>query len=135
MHPTSALDHGKSAMTLLEMTVVILVLFSLVSILFIGARAWKAGSDRAACIVQIRTVQQGVRSYASTKNITPGTTVNGLSALIIGTGKFVEKNPVCPGGGTYTFTTANVIPTIGALYMACSLSASDGHEPDNIADW
>lgn len=34
----------KSGMTLLELTVVILVLLSLISILFIGARAWKKGS-------------------------------------------------------------------------------------------
>ena len=44
-------------MTLLELTVVILVLLSLISILFIGARAWKKGSDRAGCIMQIRNVQ------------------------------------------------------------------------------
>ncbi len=36
----------KSGMTLLELTVVILVLLSLIGILFIGARAWKRGSDR-----------------------------------------------------------------------------------------
>ena len=43
-----------SGMTLLELTVVILVLLSLISILFIGARAWKKGSDRAASILTIR---------------------------------------------------------------------------------
>ena len=37
----------KAGMTLLELTVVILVLLSLISILFVGARAWKKGSDRA----------------------------------------------------------------------------------------
>ena len=49
-------------MTLLELTVVILVLLSLISVLFIGARAWKKGSDRAACILNIRNFQQAVRS-------------------------------------------------------------------------
>ena len=53
----------KSGMTLLELTVVILVLLSLISILFIGARAWKKGSDRAGCIMNIRNVQQGMRSF------------------------------------------------------------------------
>ena len=38
---------AKSGMTLIELTVVILVLLSLISILFVGARAWKKGSDRA----------------------------------------------------------------------------------------
>ena len=53
----------KSGMTLIELTVVILVLLSLISILFVGARAWKKGSDRAGCIMNIRNVQQGVRSF------------------------------------------------------------------------
>ena len=41
-------------MTLLELTVIILVLLSLITILFVGAKAWKRGSDRAACILQHR---------------------------------------------------------------------------------
>lgn len=41
-----------TAMTLLELTVVIMVLLSLISILFIGARAWKRGSDRTGCILK-----------------------------------------------------------------------------------
>ena len=53
----------KAGMTLLELTVVILVLLSLISILFIGARAWKKGSDRAANILNIRNVQQAVRAH------------------------------------------------------------------------
>jgi prepilin-type N-terminal cleavage/methylation domain-containing protein len=44
----------KTGMTLLELTIVILVLLTLVSILFIGARAWKKGSDRAANIMNLR---------------------------------------------------------------------------------
>ena len=43
----------KAGMTLLELTVVILVLLSLISILFVGARAWKKGSDRSANIMNI----------------------------------------------------------------------------------
>jgi type II secretory pathway pseudopilin PulG len=50
-------------MTLLELTVVILVLLSLITILFIGAQAWKRGSDRAICIINIQNVQKGVRGY------------------------------------------------------------------------
>ena len=41
----------KAGMTLLELTVVILVLLSLITILFVGARAWKRGSDRSANIM------------------------------------------------------------------------------------
>jgi len=58
----------KSGMTLLELTVVILVLLSLIAILFVGARAWKRGSDRAGCIMNIRNVQQAARGHMNMTN-------------------------------------------------------------------
>jgi len=121
-------------MTLLELTVVILVLLSLISILFIGARAWKKGSDRAGCIMQIRNVQQAVRSYANMNNVNAGSTVTGLSGLVIGTGKFVEKTPACPGGGSYTGLT-DTVPAVGTLYMTCSLATTESHVPGSYNDW
>jgi type II secretory pathway pseudopilin PulG len=124
----------KAGMTLLELTVVILVLLSLISILFIGARAWKKGSDRAGCIMQIRNVQQAVRSYANMNGVNAGATVTGLNALVIGAGKFVEKTPVCPAAGTYT-NLGDTVPSVGTLYMTCSLSASDTHVPGSFSDW
>jgi type II secretory pathway pseudopilin PulG len=128
----------KAGMTLLELTVVILVLLSLISILFIGARAWKRGSDRAGCIMQIRNVQQGVRSYANMNgvNVTASTaaTVSGLQALVIGAGMFVEKTPTCPSAGSYTYG-GDTVPPVGTLYMTCSLSSSDKHVPGSFNDW
>lgn len=123
-------------MTLIELTVVILVLLSLVSLLFVGARAWKAGSDRAACTMQIRQVQVAVRSFANINNYEAGTDISpvNLQAAIIGSGSFVEATPACPGNGLYTFG-GNVIPAVGTLYMTCSLSVSDKHVPDSYAAW
>lgn len=56
-------------MTLLELTVVILVLLSLIAILFIGARAWKRGSDRAANLMNLRNTQQAMRSHQNLYNL------------------------------------------------------------------
>jgi len=61
--------HRKAGMTLLELTVVILVLLSLISILFIGARAWKKGSDRSANIMNIRNCQQAMRGEQNMKQL------------------------------------------------------------------
>ena len=125
-----------SGMTLLELTVVILVLLSLISILFIGARAWKKGSDRAGCIMNIRNVQQGVRSYSNMNGINAGGTVAAWKANVVGTGLFVEKTPACPGGGTYTYASDTVIPAVGTLGLTCSLSAApDNHVPSAYTDW
>lgn len=62
----------KAGMTLLELTVVILVLLSLISILFVGARAWKKGSDRSANIMNIRNCQQAMRGEQNMKSLNPG---------------------------------------------------------------
>jgi len=118
-------------MTLLELTVVILVLLSLISILFIGARAWKKGSDKAGCIMNIRNVQQAVRSYQNMNAQNVGDSL--ATTDIIGTGNFVETTPTCPGAGTYSF--GSEIPDVGTLYMTCSLASSESHEPASIAGW
>ena len=122
---------SKSGMTLLELTVVILVLLSLISILFIGARAWKKGSDRAGCILNIRNVQQAVRGHANMRQLAIGATIT--DADIFGTTGYL-KDPACPALGTYT--KAGVVPVIGALYITCTLAPSpDDHAPANYTDW
>ncbi|WP_411827107.1 prepilin-type N-terminal cleavage/methylation domain-containing protein [Luteolibacter sp. AS25] len=137
---TPTVKATKSGMTLLELTVVILVLLSLISILFIGARAWKKGSDRAASILQIRNVQQAVRSYSNMNGKNAGDTVTGLRTSIFGEGQFIENDPVTadshPAGGEvkYVIATDDLIPDIGDLYMTCSDTA---YAPDasTVADW
>lgn len=127
-----------AGMTLLEMTVVILVLLSLITILFIGAQAWKRGSDRALCIIHIQSVQKGVRGYSNLYGFSPGANAPNLQSQVIGLGRFIETTPICPGGGDYTFGQnhgVDTIPPLGALYMECSLAASDQHLPDVPQDW
>jgi type II secretory pathway pseudopilin PulG len=127
-------------MTLLELTVVILVLLSLISILFMGARAWKKGSDRTACLLNIRNLQNAVRSYANINGLNPNSEVDlpgGLRGQIIGPGKFLEKEPACPGGlGTYKADAANTIPDLGVLYATCpNIATLPDHAPSARADW
>lgn len=125
-------------MTLLELTVVILVLLVLVGILFFGAQAWKRGSDRTACILNIRNVQQGVRSFSNLYGYSPGSSATNLKNQIIGVGRFVESTPMCPGNGVYGYgeaTGEDTIPPIGTLYLTCSLEAAEEHVPKDHADW
>jgi prepilin-type N-terminal cleavage/methylation domain-containing protein len=117
----------KSGMTLLELTVVILVLLSLISILFIGARAWKKGSDRAASILQIRNCQQAVRSYANMNAKNPGDADPSVVSNVFGAGKFIETNPVGtthPAGSSvlYQYGPAGTgfIPILGHLFIEAS---------------
>lgn len=127
-----------AGMTLLEMTVVIMVLLSLISILFFGVQAWKRGSDRAVCIIQIQNVQKSMRGYANLHGFWPGSNVPDLQSRLIGIGGFMENTPVCPGNGDYSFGQTygtDTIPPVGTLYMECSLATSDEHLPVSHADW
>lgn len=121
-------------MTLIELTVVILVLLTLIGVMFIGANAWKNGSDRVLCILNLQSVQKGVRSYSNLHGRSPGETVPGLQAEVIGLGRFVDAMPECPAQGSYT-SSGDVIPMLGSLYLECSLSASGAHAPTNVEDW
>ena len=122
----------RAGMTLIELTVVILVLLSLISILFVGARAWKQGSDRAGCILNIRNAQQATRSYQNMNNYPEGHTIN-MFIDLMGPGKFMESEPKCPGNGDYDHTGA--IPPVGTLAMTCSLAGSERHVPERYTDW
>ncbi len=129
---------AKPGMSLLELTVVILVLLSMISILFVGGFAWKRGSDRAICIMNIHNVQKGVRSYSNLHGFDPGANAPGLRNQVIGLGRFVEVTPRCPGNGTYSFGTTfgiDTIPPVGEVYMDCSNALTLEHEPENPSDW
>jgi type II secretory pathway pseudopilin PulG len=111
------------------LTVVILVLLSLISILFIGARAWKKGSDRAANILNIRNVQQAVRGHMNMNSIdTPATAGTGAtlaSTLIVAAdGSAYMKAPVGPATVTYTYL--GKAPAVGELYLIASADGLEG---------
>jgi len=138
----------RRGITLLELTVVITVLLTLISILFIGARGWKSGSDRASCVLTLRNMQVAARSYqnlygydyggqpyvvSDTQNIArhlyeKGYIERPLFDRACGTAK-------CPGGGFYTCPKPDYFPTAGALYMICSFAGPDAHTPSSHTDW
>lgn len=125
-------------MTLLELTVVIVVLISIITILFLGARAWKRGSDRTMCIMNIITVQKAVRSYSNLYGFSAGDQVAGLRNKLIAPGSFMESAPQCPGEGGYTYGAtlgSDTIPLEGELYLTCSFALSHEHTPSKTEDW
>ncbi|MCH7228719.1 hypothetical protein, partial [Haloferula sp. A504] len=118
--------------TLLELTVVILVLLALIAVLFIGGRAWKRGSDRASCIMNIRNVQQAVRSHQNLNGVPDNAPIDIVTDLV-GGDNFLRTEPVCPAGGTYSMVSA--IPELGTLAIECSLATSEDHVPSFYAGW
>ncbi|MFD0894096.1 prepilin-type N-terminal cleavage/methylation domain-containing protein [Luteolibacter ambystomatis] len=138
MKTNTIIAKSKKGMTLLELTVVILVLLSLISILFIGARAWKKGSDRAGCLMNIRNVQQAIRSYGNMQALTPGATIPAsktATQVLIGSGLFMENAPTCPGNGTYAGLDGTTIPNVGSVLLTCNFADGPAHTPTNTGDW
>ncbi len=122
-----------AGLTLIEITLVIAVLLGLISVLFIGVSAYKEGSNRSKCILNISNVQKAVRSYQNLYEKNEGDTL--AMSTIAGTGKLLETVPTCPSSGTYSVVGS--IPTVGTAYLSCSLSAvADGdHKPTTTTGW
>ena len=126
----------KKGMTLLELTVVILVLLALIAILFVGARAWKRGADRSANILNIRNIQQAVRGHANMFNLDFDDSL--ASSLIVssdGSSGYM-KEPEAPGT-LDAYTYLGTVPAIGTLYSSNNaLDAVYGFtSADEYADW
>jgi hypothetical protein len=82
------------------------------SMLFVGARAWKKGSDRAACVMNMRNTQQAIRAYQAANGLKPGDPIPWDRIY----SKSLKK-PVCPEGGEYRF--AKTFPKTGGLACEC----------------
>ncbi|MBL9154024.1 MAG: hypothetical protein JNK37_16145 [Verrucomicrobiales bacterium] len=128
---SSSYLHRHFGYTLVEVTLVLAVLLSLVGILFIGTQAYLKGADRAVCLQNLASVQKAVRAYGNLHQLVPGNAVDNLKGEIFGSDKFIPIEPRCPANGVYTFR-GNILPQVGELYMSCS---EEGHSPKNHAAW
>jgi len=87
------------------------------------------GSPRAGCVMNQRNLQQAVRSYQATNNLKPGDPLDWNK--IIGPGLLIEKPPICPVHGAYSYP--KVIPAIGVLVSPC---IDPAHKPPgDTSDW
>lgn len=125
-----------AGVTLLELTVIILVLLSIISVSFIGIKAWKRGSDRASCITNIRNMQLALRSHSNMYQLRPGRVdpSGNLVNALVGPDGHLTNPPKCPGRGEYA-DLGNFVPQVGTLYMTCSLADSENHVPEFYGDW
>ena len=81
--------------------------------------------------MNIRNVQQGMRSFQNMNGYYPGDW--GLRMdLVVGAGKYVQIRPVCPSGGGYTWWEGDRFPWTGELILSCSC---EGHAPTDFDDW
>lgn len=135
-------------MTFLELALVIGLMMALLSLLFIAARAWRVGSDRSTCIMNLRTVQMAVRSHQNMYGYGYGDSVNSsessqeILVILRDLGYVSERlfapasgDRPCPGGGIYSIAEPSIFPQQGTLFMTCSLAESRKHVPENYDSW
>jgi type II secretory pathway pseudopilin PulG len=130
----------KPGMTLIEITVVILVLLTLIAVLFIGANIYKKGADRAACILNIRNIQQAVRADQNLNNKREGEPIYGnIMDSQVGTGgltdQYFEEEVLCPEDTEavgYTWASANY-PVLSSTAVSCAIDTN--HAPNDTSGW
>src|ERR1700719_2157447 len=79
--------------TLIELSVVIAILLLLVGVLFVGITAWKSGANRAACVVNLSSIQKAARGYANMNGLSTG---SAETVDVLTTAGFWAAAPVCP---------------------------------------
>lgn len=65
----------KPGITLIELTVIITIILSLISVLFIGANAYRNVSSKTTCIIQLRNIQLSVRAEQNSRGLEPGSLI------------------------------------------------------------
>lgn len=110
---------GKSVVTpysrrrLIVLTVALAALGVTVSYLAIRGQQAR---DMAACVLNIRNIQQAVRGWSGMKSVNIGEPI--VWSDIIGAGKFFRtENRKCPSGGDYQLSPVN--PANGELAARC----------------
>jgi len=106
----------QSGTTLIELSVVIAVLLLLVGVLFIGITAWKNGANKAACLVNLSSIQKAVRGYENMNGLALGAPCT--AANIVGPGLFFAAMPKCPSTGV-AYVAGTVIPADGTAWTNC----------------
>jgi len=137
----------QKGLTLIELTVVIVVLLSLVGVLFIGTRAWREGSNKATCIVNQRNFQQAVRSYANLNGLTQGTAVTDDDIIGAGFISGTASNSTTSTPASFDITCpldgdayaegpdGAAVPGTGVLWKVCANASSDDHVPTSYDTW
>lgn len=131
MKPVPNANDGHKGLTLIEITLVIAVLLTLISVLYLGVNQFKKGSNRALCIQNLVKIQQATRAYCNMNDLDPGDSVSNLDDKVVNNPGFFPKTPTCPGGGTYSYK-AGAVPAVGTSFATCSLV---DHIPSKTESW
>jgi prepilin-type N-terminal cleavage/methylation domain-containing protein len=115
--------------TLIELSVVIAVILLLAGVLFIGVTAWRDSANKAACIVNLSSIQKASRGYQNAHLLNVG---DPFDKADLQTDKYFGATlPTCPVA-TNTYNWVTTIPDVDTPFAKCIAA----HTPVNgFVNW
>lgn len=113
--------------TIIGYAALLFTIFSIIPVLFVGARAWKEGSDRAACIMNQKAIEGIVRMHQMEKDLKPGDPID--VAQIIAASENAHVTLTCVNGGPLVISqtiTAGEEPVVSCPDHNLSSYSSSG---------
>ena len=138
----------KPGMTLIELTVVIIVLLTLISVLFFAGTAYIKASNRTACLTNQATFQKSMRGYATLNQLEAGVSTTVVDWSVLQTEGFIGDYVAmtCPTEKT-AYTPGTLNPATGTQVASCedptygvgadNATPGDGenHAPKDLSNW
>ncbi len=105
----------RKGVTLIELTVVIAVVLTLIGVLFIGAQTYKRHADKSACIINQNSINKAVRAHVNLTGIETNWNFAQLTAQ-----NLLPAIPFCPDSGVpYAVTDPNPAAAPGTRLSVC----------------
>jgi prepilin-type N-terminal cleavage/methylation domain-containing protein len=99
----------KGGFTLIEIMIVVLIIGILLAIAIPNFMKARESSRTKSCIANLKQIQAAKEQWAMDTKAAPGAAV--ADTDLYGAGLYIETEPTCPSGGTYTIENLDTKPT------------------------
>ena len=114
--------------------VIVLVFIALVLVAFTYGNKYERESDRRVCILNIRNIQQAVRSHHSMNSLDIGDPLDWNEIFSSPTSEFFLEEPTCPYDGS-SYILQPTHPPVGVPAAECPHCDSLNHRPEDSSSW
>ena len=104
------LTSRKSAFTLIEIMIVVLIIGVLLAIAVPNFVRAREASRAKACVANLKQIDSAKEQYAMDAKLTSAATPAGFTDLV-GAGSYLKNTPTCPSSGTYTIDAIGTNPS------------------------